>query len=139
MVLPIVVLVAILAAGVITAPQIGSIERGYAIVPSDAEVVAPRVDLEGVQTYGADGHIRFVTIREPESGLPALAWFMFHKDDDIAPGTHDEIYGVATPQQEHDHRGEREQAQDAAEDPLHFDRDPHIRNFQCHWDNSRSA
>ena len=95
--LPLVVLLAILLSSVYTASRFTTIVRPYAIVPSDAEQVETRLDLEGVQRYRADGEILFVTIREPQ--LPLLSWLMFHDDDDIDTKTHDEIFGTSTPQQ----------------------------------------
>jgi len=96
-VLPLVVLVAVVLASIVTASRFTSIVRPYAIVPSDAEQVESRLHLTEVQRYPAKGKILFVTIREPE--LPLLSWLMFHDDDDIDPRTHDEIFGTSTPQQ----------------------------------------
>ncbi len=44
----------------------------YALVPADAEPVAPRVSFAGVETYPSDGAIFFVTIREP--AIQVLDW-----------------------------------------------------------------
>lgn len=112
--LSILVLAAILISSMITASRFTSIKRPYAIVPSDAEQVEPRITLAKVQRYPAAGRILFVTIREPQ--LPLLAWLMFHNDDDIDPQTYADIYGTSTPAQIST-RGQRQMisAQQAAE------------------------
>ena len=112
--LAILTLFAILASSMLTAERFTSIKRPYAIVPSDAEQVEPRLKLENVQRYPASGRILFVTIREPQ--LPLLSWLMFHNDDDIATRTYADIYGTDTPAQL-DTRGQRQMitAQQSAE------------------------
>ena len=90
-------LAALLLSSVFTASRFTTIERPYAIVPSDAEQVESRLSLEQVQRYPAAGKFLFVTIREPQ--LPLLSWLMFRTDDDIDPKTYTDIYGTSTPQQ----------------------------------------
>ncbi len=108
------VLIAVLLGTFVTASRFSSIERPYAIVPSDAEQVASRLTLEDVQRYPADGQILFVTIRQPELSL--FSWLMFRGDDNISPRTYEDIYGTSTPQQLQT-RGRRQMftAQQAAE------------------------
>ncbi len=46
----------------------------FALVPADAEPVAPRLRIDGTQVFGGTGDVYFVTIRQPQ--ITMLDWFI---------------------------------------------------------------
>jgi Lon-like protease len=87
----------VVSAFLIRSSAVSSIKRPYALVPSDAQQVESRLQLDGVDRYPAHGKILFVTIRQPD--LPLLSWLMFRDDNEIDPHTYTELFGDKTRQQ----------------------------------------
>ena len=46
----------------------------FALVPADAEPVAPRLRIDGTEVFGGTGDVYFVTIRQPQ--ITMLDWFV---------------------------------------------------------------
>ncbi|MDO8389086.1 MAG: S16 family serine protease [Actinomycetota bacterium] len=69
----------------------------YALVPADAEPVAPRLSIEGAPTYDSQGQIYFVTITEPKISL--LDWFITRNNDAARLLSRYDKFGDQTPQQ----------------------------------------
>lgn len=69
----------------------------YALVPADAEPVAPRLSITGVPTYDSAGQVYFVTITEPK--ISVLDWFVTRKNDAARFLSHRDKYGDQSEQQ----------------------------------------
>lgn len=69
----------------------------FALVPADAEPVAPRMSIIGAPTYESQGQIYFVTITEPTISL--LDWFITRDNDAARMLSHYDKFGDQTPQQ----------------------------------------
>jgi PDZ domain-containing protein len=66
----------------------------YALVPADAEPVAPRLEVDGTKVYPSDGEVYFVTIREPK--ITMLDWFATHRSPATRLLTHENKFGNQT-------------------------------------------
>lgn len=60
------------AAGACVKEQTQAVE--FALVPADAEPVAPRLRIDGTEVFGGEGDVYFVTIRQPQ--ITMLDWFV---------------------------------------------------------------
>ena len=69
----------------------------YALVPADAEPVAPRLSVNGTEVYDRESSIYFVTIREP--GISVLDWFVTRKHEATELLSRVDKFGDQTPQQ----------------------------------------
>ena len=69
----------------------------YALVPADAEPVAPRLSVNGTEVYDRESSIYFVTIREP--GISVLDWFVTRKHEATELMSRVDKFGDQTPQQ----------------------------------------
>lgn len=74
------------------------IEAPYALVPANAEPVAPRFRFDAVERFDDDGELLFVTVREPE--LTLLDWFVSNGRDEVRFTSYEEKFGVRTPEQQ---------------------------------------
>lgn len=63
----------------------------FAIVPANAEPVAPRLDVSGAETFPSDGRIYFVTVREPTITL--LDWLAVRSNPAARLRSNFEKYG----------------------------------------------
>lgn len=94
----VVVPVAILTISRVPSTSMPGITRPYALVPSEAMPVSPRIHLD-VDRYPADGRFLFVTVREPQ--LDTLAWWVGRGEDPVVHGlTPEEKLGTFTPSEE---------------------------------------
>jgi hypothetical protein len=75
------VLLAALLPGTLRAENRDQVEAPYALVPSDAEPVAPRLSFDAVERYPADGTLLFVTVRLPEISL--LDWWAGEREPEV--------------------------------------------------------
>lgn len=73
------------------------VEAPYALVPADADPVAPRLSFDAVPRYDASGELLFVTIREPEITL--LDWFVGRDQPEVGFLSYEDKYGPSTPSQ----------------------------------------
>lgn len=74
------------------------VDAGYALVPANAEAVAPRLSFDAVERYDADGELLFVTVREPEITL--LDWIIGKDEPEVRLLSSEEKFGVQTPEQQ---------------------------------------
>ena len=70
----------------------------YAVVPADATAVEPLVTVKGPPTYGGNGELLFVTVRQPE--LTALEWFVGRKNLAVDYKSYEDLFANETPQQQ---------------------------------------
>jgi PDZ domain-containing protein len=70
----------------------------FAQVPSDAELVADRLDFDAVERYPADGSFLFVTVREPEITL--LDWLVSDGLREVRLLSYRDKVGDQTPEQD---------------------------------------
>jgi Lon-like protease len=73
-------------------------EAGFALVPADAQPVAPRLSFDAVDRFPADGTILFVTVREPQITL--LDWFVGEEQDEVRFLSYEDKYGGQTTEQQ---------------------------------------
>lgn len=69
----------------------------FAVVPSSAEPVEPRLELVGATRYDTDGQVYFVTVVEPS--ISALDWWVVNDDPAARLHSYRDKYGDNTPQQ----------------------------------------
>lgn len=79
------------------AKNTAGVEAPYALVPANADPVAPRLSFDAVPRYEASGKLLFVTIRQPEITL--LDWFVGRDQAEVGFLSYEDKYGVATPTQ----------------------------------------
>jgi Lon-like protease len=70
----------------------------FAIVPADAQPVAPRLKITGPPTYDSRGQVLFVTVRAPE--LSMLEWWVGRNNQAVDPKSYNDLYATETPQQQ---------------------------------------
>jgi PDZ domain-containing protein len=92
------VLLAALLPGTLRAENRDQVEAPYALVPSDAEPVAPRLSFDAVERYPADGTLLFVTVRLPEISL--LDWWAGEREPEVGFYSYEDKYGTQTPSQQ---------------------------------------
>jgi PDZ domain-containing protein len=92
------VLLAALLPGTLRAENRDQVEAPYALVPSDADPVAPRLSFDAVERYPADGTVLFVTVRLPEISL--LDWWAGEPEAEIGFYSYEDKYGTQTPSQQ---------------------------------------
>lgn len=63
----------------------------FAVVPSAAQPVQPRVEITGAERFPADGETYFVTITTPE--LSMLDWFVVRHNPATAVRSYQDLYG----------------------------------------------
>lgn len=63
----------------------------YAVVPSAADPVQPRVEIVGAERFPAEADTYFVTITTPELSL--LDWFVVRNDEAAAVRSYQDLYG----------------------------------------------
>jgi len=93
-----VVLAASLLPADLAAENEDGVEAPYALVPADAEPVAPRIGFDAVPRYDAQGELLFVTVRQPEVTL--LDWFVGDDLSEVRFLSTEERFGVQTPEQQ---------------------------------------
>lgn len=94
-----VVPIAVLLGSLVPATSVPGVTRPYAIVPSEAMRVSPRIAVTAVPRYDALGQFFFVTVREPQ--LDTLAWWVGRGEQPVVRGlTPREKFGSFTPSQE---------------------------------------
>ncbi len=79
------------------ATNIAGVEAPYALVPANADPVAPRLSFDAVPRYDASGEILFVTIRQPEITL--LDWFIGRDQPEVGFLSYEDKFGPSTPSQ----------------------------------------
>jgi Lon-like protease len=73
-------------------------EAAYALVPANAEPVAPRISFDAVERFPAESEMLFVTVREPEITL--LDWLAGRDQEEVRFTSYDEKFGTQTPEQQ---------------------------------------
>ena len=73
-------------------------EADYALVPADAQTVAPRISFDAVERFPADGSFLFVTVREPKITL--LDWFVGAEQPEVRFLSYDDKFGGQTTEQQ---------------------------------------
>ena len=81
----------------IQADNAQGVDAEFALVPADADPVAPRLRFDAVDRYQASGEILFVTIRQPEITL--LDWFVGRDELEVSFLSYEDKYGPQTPSQ----------------------------------------
>ena len=81
---------AVIGASVIEVPY-------YGVAPGDASPVAPRIQVDGAQTFSSEGEMLFVTVTEPQ--LTALGALQGWLDPDVDVVPEKNILGDQSPQQ----------------------------------------
>jgi PDZ domain-containing protein len=92
------VLLAALVPGSWRAENRKQVEAPYALVPSSAEPVAPRLSFDAVERYRADGRLLFVTVRLPAVSL--LDWWVGEDRPEVTFYSYEDKYGTQTPTQQ---------------------------------------
>ena len=69
----------------------------FALVPADAQPVAPRLTIHGASTYPTSDQVYFVTITQPEISI--LDWWIIRDSDATRFMSYRDKYGDQTPQQ----------------------------------------
>ncbi len=92
------VLLAALLPGSLRAENTADVEAPFALVPSDADPVAPRLGFDAVERYPADAQIRFVTVRLPSISL--LDWWVGRDQAEIGFYSYEDKFGSQTPSQQ---------------------------------------
>lgn len=92
------VLVASLLPGTLRAENPDAVEAPFALVPSDASPVAPRLSFDAVERYPAEAPIEFVTVRLPSISL--LDWWLGDAEPEIGFFSYEDKYGTQTPSQQ---------------------------------------
>lgn len=92
------ILLAALMPGSWRAENRDRVEAPYALVPSSAELVAPRLSFDAVERYRADGELLFVTVRLPAVSL--LDWWVGEHRPEIGFYSYEDKYGTQTPTQQ---------------------------------------
>jgi PDZ domain-containing protein len=77
----------------------------FAVVPSDAQPVEPRLSIDGPPTYDSHGQVLFVTVRQPE--LSMLQWWVGRNNPAIAERSYEDLFATETPEQQQS-RGQRD-------------------------------
>ena len=70
----------------------------YALIPSAAQPVEPRLTVTGTTTYPSSGQILFVTVSQPPITL--LDWFVARDNPAARLWTYTDKYGTSTPEQQ---------------------------------------
>ena len=70
----------------------------FAIAPADAQPVEPRLEISGVERFGGEGDVLFVTVRSPE--LRLLDWFVSRDNPAVDHRSYEDLFGNETPQQQ---------------------------------------
>jgi PDZ domain-containing protein len=92
------VLLAAVLPGSLRAENAKEVEAPFALVPSDAAPVAPRLAFDAVERYPADEQIRFVTVRLPSISL--LDWWVGREQPEIGFFSYEDKFGSQTPSQQ---------------------------------------
>lgn len=77
----------------------------FAVVPADAQPVAPLLQIKGPATYGGRGEVLFVTVRTPE--LSVLQWWVGRDSPAVDEKSYSDLYATETPEQQSS-RGQRD-------------------------------
>ena len=77
----------------------------FAVVPSDAQPVEPRLSIDGPTTFDSHGQVLFVTVRQPE--LSMLQWWVGRHNPAILERSYSDLYATETPEQQRS-RGRRD-------------------------------
>lgn len=82
----------------IRAENPAGVEAPFALVPANAEPVAPRISFDAVDRFAAENELMFVTVREPEITL--LDWLIGRDQDQVRFTSYEEKFGIQTPDQQ---------------------------------------